>query len=47
MKRTISYAAAAAVLALLIFGFAVLATWEIPSPLTRTEKVIPDGRLPN
>lgn len=36
-----------AVLALALAGLvAVLATWEIPPPTARIEKVIPNDRLP-
>ncbi len=36
-----------AVLALALAGFvAFLATWDIPAPTARIEKVIPNDRLP-
>lgn len=33
-------------LALLVGGAVFLAMWDIPSPVAKTEKVIPDERFP-
>ncbi len=34
------------VVALIVGGAVFLATWDMPSPASRVEKVIPDGRFP-
>lgn len=44
MKR-LSVLIVLAVLALVV-GAAFLATWDIPAPVAKVEKVIPDDRFP-
>ena len=43
--KTLQKVIAVAVLALLGAGAAFLATWEIPPPSAKVEKVIPDDRF--
>ncbi len=43
--RKLTTIIAVAVLALLGAGAAFLATWEIPPPAAKVEKVIPDDRF--
>jgi small neutral amino acid transporter SnatA (MarC family) len=45
LKRPLVIAAALVAL-LVVAGFAFLATWNIPAPSTRIEKVVPNDRLP-
>ncbi len=35
-----------AVVALIVGGAVFLATWDMPAPVSKVEKVIPDGRFP-
>ena len=35
-----------AVVTLIVGGAVFLATWDMPSPVNKVEKVIPDGRFP-
>ena len=43
--RKLTTIIAAAVVVLLGAGAAFLATWDIPPPSAKVEKVIPDGRF--
>lgn len=45
MKR-LSVLTVLAVLALVVVGAAFLATWDIPAPVAKVEKVLPDDRFP-
>ncbi len=41
-----SFIAIAVLLAVIVGGGVFLATWEIPAPSMRLEKVLPDDRFP-
>ncbi len=45
MNRVAQYVIVAA-LAILIVGGVFLATWDIPAPTVKVEKVVPDDRFP-
>jgi len=44
--KSISRIVALAVVALILGGAVFLATWDIPAPMAKVEKVIPDDRFP-